>query len=53
MPWWVIDSRRNFSGVCSMWRPVALELNRFLLLFLGLKAEFMWRLVVLELNTLP
>ena len=29
VPWWVIDARRNFSGVCSRWRPVVLALHRF------------------------
>ena len=27
--WWVIDARRNLSGVCSRWRPVVLALHRF------------------------
>ena len=29
VPWWVIDARRNLSGVCSRWRPVVLVLHRF------------------------
>ena len=29
VPWWVIDARRNLSGVCSRWRPLVLVLNRF------------------------
>ena len=29
VPWWVIDARRNFSGVCSRWRPVVISLHRF------------------------
>ena len=29
VPWWVIDARRNLSGVCSMWRPLVLVLHRF------------------------
>ena len=29
VPWWVIDARRKFSGVCSRWRPVVLALHRF------------------------
>ena len=29
VPWWVIDAGRNFSGVCSRWRPVVLVLHRF------------------------
>ena len=29
VPWWVIDARRNFSGVCSRWRPIVLSLHRF------------------------
>ena len=28
-PWWVIDARRNLSGVCSRWRPLVLVLHRF------------------------
>ena len=24
VPWWVIDARRNLSGVCSRWRPLVL-----------------------------
>ena len=27
--WWVIDARRNLSGVCSRWRLVVLVLHRF------------------------
>ena len=27
--WWVIDARRNLSGVCSRWRPLVLVLHRF------------------------
>ena len=29
VPWWVIDARRNLSGVCSRWRPVVLVLHLF------------------------
>ena len=29
VPWWVLDARRNLSGVCSRWRPVVLVLHRF------------------------
>ena len=29
VPWWVIDARRNLSGVCSRWRLVVLVLPRF------------------------
>ena len=29
VPWWVIDARRNHSGVCVRWRPVVLGLHRF------------------------
>ena len=29
VPWWVIDARRNFSGVCSRWRPTVISLHRF------------------------
>ena len=29
VPWWVKDARRNFSGVCSRWRPVVLVVHRF------------------------
>ena len=29
VPWWVIDARLNFSGVCSRWRPIVLALHRF------------------------
>ena len=29
VPWWVIDARRNFCGVCSRWRPIVLALHRF------------------------
>ena len=29
VPWWVTDARRNFSGVCSRWRPIVLSLHRF------------------------
>ena len=29
MPWWIIDVRRNYSGVCARWRPVVLGLHRF------------------------
>ena len=27
--WWIIDARRNYSGVCARWRPVVLGLHRF------------------------
>ena len=29
MPWWVIDARRIFSGVCSRWRLIVISLHRF------------------------
>ena len=29
VPWWIIDARRNLSGVCSRWRPIVLVLHRF------------------------
>ena len=29
VPWWVIDARRNYSGVCARWRPLVLSLHRF------------------------
>ena len=29
VPWWVIDARRNLSGVFSRWRPLVLVLHRF------------------------
>ena len=29
VPWWIIDARRNLSGVCSRWRPLVLVLHRF------------------------
>ena len=29
VPWWVIDARRNLSGVCSRWRPLVPVLHRF------------------------
>ena len=29
MPWWIIDARRDYSGVCARWRPVVLGLHRF------------------------
>ena len=29
VPWWVIDARRNLSGVCSRWRPLVPILHRF------------------------
>ena len=29
VPWWVIDARRNYSGVCDRWRPLVLSLHRF------------------------
>ena len=28
VPWWIIDARRNYSGVCARWRPVVLGLHR-------------------------
>ena len=31
VPWWIIDARRNFSGVCARWRPLVLGLHRFFL----------------------
>ena len=27
--WWIIDVRRNYSGVCGRWRRVVLGLHRF------------------------
>ena len=30
VPWWIIDARRNYSGVCVRWRPVVLGLHLFL-----------------------
>ena len=32
----VVDAGRHFSGVCSRWYPVLLDLHRFLLPFLGM-----------------
>ena len=29
VPWWIIDARRNFSGVSARWRPFVLGLHRF------------------------
>ena len=29
VPWWIIDARRNFSGVCARWRPLVVGLHRF------------------------
>ena len=29
VPWWIIDARRNHSGVCARWRPLVLGLHRF------------------------
>ena len=29
VPWWVIDARRNYSGVCARWRPLVVGLHRF------------------------
>ena len=29
VPWWIVDARRNYSGVCARWRPVVLDLHRF------------------------
>ena len=29
VPWWIIDARRNYSGVCARWRPVVRGLHRF------------------------
>ena len=29
VPWWIIDSRRNHSGLCALWRPLVLGLHRF------------------------
>ena len=29
VPWWIIDARRDYSGVCARWRPVVLGLHRF------------------------
>ena len=31
VPWWIIDARRNYSGVCARWRPLVLVLHRFFL----------------------
>ena len=28
LPWWIIDARSNYSGVCARWRPVVLGLHR-------------------------
>ena len=36
VPWWVLDARRKFSGVCSRWRPIVLVCIVSRLLFLGL-----------------
>ena len=30
VPWWIIDARRNFCGVCARWHPVVPGLHRFL-----------------------
>ena len=27
VPWWIIDARRDHSGVCARWRPVVLGLH--------------------------
>ena len=35
VPWWVLDARRNFSGVCSRWRPVVISLHRFFIAISG------------------
>ena len=29
VPWWIVDARQIFSGVCSRWRPIVLALHRF------------------------
>ena len=29
LPWWVIDARRNCSGVCAHWRPHVVGLHQF------------------------
>ena len=29
VPWWIIDARRNYSGVCARWRLVVRGLHRF------------------------
>ena len=29
VPWWIIDARRNYSGVCPRRHPVVLGLHRF------------------------
>ena len=31
VPWWIIDARRDYSGVSARWRPVVLGLHRFIL----------------------
>ena len=29
VPWWIIDARRNYSGMCARWRPLVLGMHRF------------------------
>ena len=48
VPSWIIDARRNFSGVCARWRPLVLGLHRFFLMpLLGLLSIRMVSLVLL------
>ena len=47
VPWWIIDARRNYSGVCARWRPVVLGLHRFLLPLPGQLSTMMVWLVLL------
>ena len=35
VPWWIIDARRVFSGVCARWRPLVLGLHRFFIAIAG------------------
>ena len=46
VPWWIIDARRNYSGVCARWRPVVLGLHRFFIAMPGLLST-MWVWLVL------
>ena len=48
VPWWVVDARRIFSGVCSRWRPMSLYCIVSLLLFLGL-----WLIMMVVLVLVP
>ena len=47
LPQWIIDARRNYSGMCARWRPVVLVLHRFLLPLPGLLSTMMVWLVLL------